>query len=219
MSMISKHMLKPLAAAALLGIAGASNAAITVYTTLTSFNAAVGITGTDTFAGLSVTGPTTGPLTRSAGAYAYTATVGAASSDFWGSGSIADPSLSTNTATDSIFLSGFSAGVVAAGGNFFSTDVNGSAAVGGVILTAVDFSGASTQLIPVSTSTSFLGFVSNGALVSLTLSAIQTNFLVNPSFASADNLVLASVVPEPEAYALLLAGLGVVGFVARRRRS
>jgi PEP-CTERM motif len=36
-----------------------------------------------------------------------------------------------------------------------------------------------------------------------------------------DNFVLAgaaAVVPEPQVYAMLLAGLGFVGFMARRRR-
>jgi hypothetical protein len=37
-----------------------------------------------------------------------------------------------------------------------------------------------------------------------------------------DDLVVGikvSVVPEPETYALMLAGLGIMGFVARRRRA
>ncbi|MEP7099924.1 MAG: FxDxF family PEP-CTERM protein [Burkholderiales bacterium] len=44
--------------------------------------------------------------------------------------------------------------------------------------------------------------------------------LQSPAAASyAGNLaVVAAPVPEPETYALLLAGLGVLGFVARRRR-
>jgi len=36
---------------------------------------------------------------------------------------------------------------------------------------------------------------------------------------SQDQLYLISPVPEPETYAMLLAGLGLMGFVARRRRS
>jgi hypothetical protein len=33
-----------------------------------------------------------------------------------------------------------------------------------------------------------------------------------------DSIKVTSPVPEPETYALLLAGLGVMGFIARRRR-
>ena len=34
----------------------------------------------------------------------------------------------------------------------------------------------------------------------------------------ADNLTFATPVPEPETYMMLLAGLGVIGVIARRRR-
>ena len=33
-----------------------------------------------------------------------------------------------------------------------------------------------------------------------------------------DNLKFTAAVPEPQTYAMLLAGLGLMGFVARRRR-
>lgn len=160
-----RTLLTPLAAAALLVTAGASNAAITVYTSQAAFNAAVGVTGTDTM---------------------------------------------------SFF--GFSAGVVAAGGQFFGSNISGLFAAGSVTVTATDAGGSVSQTISPAgiASGSFLGFVSDGPLLGLTVSAVQpgTGFL----WPSVDNLVLASAVPEPEAYAMMLAGLGLVGWMARRRR-
>jgi hypothetical protein len=46
-------------------------------------------------------------------------------------------------------------------------------------------------------------------------------FGVAPGFAaySINSAAVATPVPEPETYAMLLAGLGIVGFVARRRRA
>ena len=46
-------------------------------------------------------------------------------------------------------------------------------------------------------------------------------FGVSPGFAaySINSAAVATPVPEPETYAMLLAGLGIVGFVARRRRA
>jgi len=40
----------------------------------------------------------------------------------------------------------------------------------------------------------------------------------NSGFAGVDNVSLTTAVPEPESYAMLLAGLGAVGFVSRRRK-
>jgi hypothetical protein len=39
----------------------------------------------------------------------------------------------------------------------------------------------------------------------------------DPSFTRLDNVTLTAAVPEPETYALMLAGLGLIGAVSRRR--
>ncbi len=211
---MKSSLLKPIAFAVLCAAAGASQAALTVYTTQASFLAAVTSPGVDTFAGFNIDGTTSSPITRSAGAYSYTAT--ASTSTFYGAGSTADTWLSTNLAEDSIQFSGFTTGVNAIGANFFGSNIAGAFAAGDVTLTAVDSMGTtSIQVITGATTTSFLGFVSTGTISMLTLSAVQT---VSPLWPTVNNLTLAAPVPEPETYALMLAGLGVIGFMARRRR-
>ena len=207
-------LLKALPLAALMCASGASHAILTVYTSQAAFNAASASPGVDTYTGFSIIGTTPSPILRTAGAYSYTAT--ASTSTFFGAGTTGNPWLSTNIATDSITFNAFSAGVSAFGGNFFGSDINGLFLAGNVTLVATDSLGAtSTQTIVGPTVTSFLGFVSNAAMTSVVLSAVQG---AAPLWPTADNVTLATAVPEPGSYALLLAGLGVVGFMARRRR-
>lgn len=199
------------AVASALAFAGSANAALTVYTSLASFNAATSNQGTDTFAGFNITGTTAGPLNRSAGIHTYTTTT-TPSGLFFGAGTIANPWLSTNTATDAILFNNFSAGVQGVGGNFFGSNIAGAFAAGDVTVTAVDSSGSSVQSIIGATTSSFLGFVTDGSLVSLTVSAVQP--AGGNLWPTVDNFVLANAVPAPGAIALL----GLAGLVGGRRR-
>jgi len=59
------------------------------------------------------------------------------------------------------------------------------------------------------------GLLANGATTKLALEATIEDATGGPeSFA----ILNVAAVPEPETYALLLAGLGAVGFISRRRR-
>jgi hypothetical protein len=217
--MISKKtVLRAVSLAALLAVSGASQAALTVYTSLAAFNAVTVLQGTDQYNGFLITGSTPSPINRSTQVgtlYSYTAA--ASTSSFFGAGTTGNPWLSTNLATDSITFTNFSGGINSIGGNFFGSDINGAFLAGDVTLTVTDSLGAtSTVTITGATTSSFRGWQSSGAgtITSLTISAVQT---ASPLWPTVDNLVLA--VPEPGTYAMMLAGLGAVSLVARRRRA
>lgn len=211
-----------LAVATTLTFGGAANAAITVFTDQAAFLAAVGSTGVDTFD--DVTGdPHTGPLSRTAGAYGYTATVGPQSDVFYGgTDNGVDFFLSSDGRLDTITLDGFAANVHAAGGFFFGSDLSGHThAAASITIDVTDADGA-TSLVALNPGTgTFRGFLSTGSLLSM-------SFLVGDQpgvWPSLNNLTLASglavptgpTVPEPATWALMIAGLGVVGVAMRRR--
>lgn len=220
--MLNKNILaQSLVVVGLLAAACASQATITVYTSLAAFTAAVQNPGTDTFADLSLGSQPFFDLTRRVGSYYYEG-VTDPNRNFWVVGTDANPWLSTGTATDIIDIGAFVGGVSALGGNFFASARSGSFVSGDVVVTAADADGAVSRTITGATVDSFLGFVSNtGSMGSTRVRSVQPgsgNFI----YPTVDNLVLATAVtavPEPETYALLLAGLGIVGFIARRRRA
>jgi hypothetical protein len=210
--------LKPLALAAMLVATASSQAAITIYDTAASFAAATSAPGVDTFADISTTLVTIGELTRSVGAYGYKATV---PGNFYGSGPVSNPALSVNNSRDTITFDTFTGGVQALGGNFYATSDFGTFIAGSLLLTATDASGTITRTITPTSADGFWGFVSSTAVTSMTISPVEVVGI--NLYATVDNLVLAkrsvTVVPEPQTYALFLAGLAGVGLVARRRRA
>jgi hypothetical protein len=214
-----------LATAASLGLAGTANATLTVYTTQSSFLAAVSGTATDSFNNLPA-GTSASPLSRQAGSYGYTLSV-LPDTQFIGdgshvppglvyaAGSAADTWLSTNAATDTLRFAGLS-GLRAIGGLFFGSDVDGLFQSGASLsLVATDSGGSITRTLSNPGTTTFLGFVSDGPLVSLNVSATQPAF--GSTWVAVNDLTLAAPVPEPQTYLLMLAGLGVVAGMARRR--
>jgi len=214
-----KFVIQPLAVAALVLSAGASHAAfINTFTSLAAFNAGTVQQGTDLFNGFVVDGSTASPLLRGTQVgtvYSYTADATPAGT-FFGGGTVANPFLSTNIATDTIILTAFSPAIRAIGGNFFGSDPSGAFTVGTMTIEVRDTLGATfTQTIDNAAQAGFLGVLSNGFIESLTITSVQP--AVGFIWPSADNLVMA--IPEPGTYALMLAGLGFLGFMARRRRA
>jgi hypothetical protein len=194
-------------AAALLCAAAAAQADITVYTSQADFLAAVQGSGVDSFDDLSIQqyGET---LNRTAGGYTYDVY---SATGLWGAGGDAgDYWLSNNTAVAPIVFTNFSGGVSAFGGNFFTSDVLGQYTSGNLVLTAMDGT-ALTYGLSGAAATDFLGFVSTSPLSAVT---IATDGGVG-YWPTANNVVLA--VPEPATYGMLLAGLGFIGVMSRRR--
>lgn len=214
-----KHLLASLiSSSAILAVAalgGVAHAA-TVFTSQAAFNAATSAPGVDTFGNFDTTGS---PITRSAGAYSYSAAVDIAG--FFAAGTTANTWLSTYNAIASITFSGFAPTISGIGALFFGSDVSGNFLLGDIALSLVDSSGVTSFTIIGATTSSFVGFVSDGAITSLTISAIQSS---PPPYLwpTVDNLTLAqgltSPVPEPSTWAMMILGFAGVGYMAYRRR-
>ena len=221
-------LFKPLVLAALLASTFTAQAAIAVFETQAAFAAATSLRGVDNFDNFPFDTISTGPLQRTAGAYGYT---GTAAEGFFGGGQTSNLWLTTASYLDSITFDNFSNGVQAVGGNFSLRGIDGKPRNGFVNVTAVDSSGATYFSVFDANSTSFIGFVSNVSMTSISVFALQ-DFSIDPDFEpgpdtytwpTVDNLTLAqgavAAIPEPETYALMMTGLGVMAFVARRRRA
>lgn len=209
--------LKSLTLAVLLCTASAAaQADVTVFTDRASFLAALHLPAIDTFNDLTVSQTGT-PLYRMAGPYSYQASAGPVS-DFYPAGSGSDTWLANTVASDTITFSQFSAGLRAFGGNFFGSDVNGGFLPGQtMVLTASDGTTSRTVNLTNTTTSTFLGFLADNALASVTLRPDAIPGSVYWVTANDVTMGMVNAVPEPETYGMLLAGLALVGYAARRR--
>ncbi|MBE3027090.1 FxDxF family PEP-CTERM protein [Janthinobacterium sp. GW458P] len=207
--------LKIISAAALLLAASAAHADITVFTSQSAYLAAVGNTGVDTFDDLPIDA-LDGPLYRNAGSYGYMVSSIGASPILYGAGTGSDNWLSTNNRNDSVVFSNFSSDVRGVGGFFFGSNFSGEYASGqSITLTARNKLGELlTYELALPTQASFIGFVSSGAFSNLAVSTAG-QIGIWPTI----NNLSVSAVPEPATYGMLLGGLGLLGFMSRRRRA
>lgn len=208
---------KPLVVAALLAAAGSAHSAINVFTSEASFLAAVVNAATDTFDDLTPGTAYTGPLNRTAGDYSYTVSTTPNSRTLYGAGLADDAWLSSGAAADFIVFDNFSPGVTAIGAYVFGSDIGGDFLQKGLIAVRVS-NGVDTDVefkFKAGT-TNYFGFTSDAPILSFEVKSFYGPS--NAVWPTVNDLTLAAAIPEPETYALMLAGLAAVGFMARRRR-
>ena len=187
-----------------------AHAEIAIYTDREGFLGALGASGVDTYDDLApeLYAPS---LDRMAGAFNYTVSAG---QGLYGAGEGGDGWLSTNFPYDRLVFSNFSSAVHGLGGEFFGSNLIGQYTPGTtIILTALNGS-STTWVLPESETSSFVGFVSSAPLQSVVVGTFGEGY-----WPTANNLTLAAAVPEPGTYGMMLAGLGVLGWLRRQRRA
>lgn len=214
--MLRRSSLWAFAALALAGLAGQQSAsgAIVYFPDEAPFLAALqpGYY-TETFDGLPL-GFADSPLSFAGNGFSYDAS--APNGFFQLDGGAGDVWLSTDTPFDPIVFNFTSGNVTGVGGFFFLTDFDGAVVPGSfeVLLSDGTF-GTATNF----TSGTFLGFTTDPGVFITSLIITPIDGVGIDVFATANNLTVGAVVPEPAALSLCLVGaLGLAAARTARRR-
>ncbi len=220
---IHRFAIRALAVAAILASAGQAKASLTFFDSQAAYMAAISAPGVDNYE--SMPWADMGSFVEGqAGEHYYAAWAVAETGDWTGlyaAGSSSDLWLSTNVAADYLTYGYFSDKVNAAGGFFFGSNEMGEFKAGQTIrVNAIDSDGEELNvLMENARPDSFYGFVSTSHLEYFQVSALQPNGEF--TWVAGNDLTLGSIaaaVPEPGSYAMLLAGLGLLGAVGQRKR-
>lgn len=194
-------------------VSGVAPAAITIITTRGDFDASTTSQTVDTFSDLLIQ-TYAGPITRITGGQSYTASTGPNSANLYGGLDGSDAFFTNDSNLDAVTLTNFTSGLSAIGGYFFGSNIGGQSVDGHtMIVTVTDADGTVEHTLTGATKNSFVGFISDGEILSLTFRSGTAGV-----WPSADNLVLAAADPVPEAGSTMLAALGLLGLAVRRRR-
>ncbi len=106
------------------------------------------------------------------------------------------------------FVSGFSGGTLVVGGTATGASIIGGTGDGGYMVPATPASGTNAGYLPMS----FLSMLTSG------LAYVNVHSTFKPTGEVRGQLLQVAVVPEPETYGMLLAGLALIGVIVGRRK-
>jgi PEP-CTERM motif len=209
---MKNHLLLALFSLASIG----ANAA--TYTNRATFESAINISYTETFQSLNGTAGFSGPIAMPTGL-----TVSSPSNNLFsvGAGQSSNPTEAIGSNYPAADFLSFDLGgnYLAFGADLFQNFGGGTQSSSAVTYALSFFNGATllssiTSLVAPHGG-SFIGFTSDAG----TFNRVQVLSQAN-SYEVLDNVTVGNVtaVPEPETYALMLAGLGIIGTIVRRRK-